>query len=239
MAPLLIIAGAVTAVIGAIIIGKIVKEKEKEKKDKQDNIVNCGYRKEDIYILCQSQINSFHTSGLAILPNMLSNEEILTIETIYDQYMRDGSPEKQGKDFCDMSKPFDTPRENYSVINAMLPRIYYPELQGNIYERVTASIAQQLFPDTPMLLDYDQLLDKNPGASDAVFAWHQDMAYWPNTEMTPDTRTVTFSLALDSTNQQNGCIRYIPGSGVKKELRPHLPLGNSREEDTCSSCSCR
>ena len=230
MAPLLIIAGAVTAVIGAIIIGKIVKEKEKEKKDKQDNIVNCGYRKEDIYILCQSQINSFHTSGLAILPNMLSNEEILTIETIYDQYMRDGSPEKQGKDFCDMSKPFDTPRENYSVINAMLPRIYYPELQGNIYERVTASIAKQLFPDTPMQLDYDQLLDKNPGASDAVFAWHQDMAYWPNTEMTPDTRTVTFSLALDSTNQQNGCIRYIPGSGVKKELRPHLPLGNSREE---------
>jgi len=29
-----------------------------------------------------------------------------------------------GRDFCDMSKPYDTPRENYSVINAMLPRRY-------------------------------------------------------------------------------------------------------------------
>ena len=56
-----------------------------------------------------------------------------------------------------------------------------------------------------------QLLDKMPGKNDAVFAWHQDMAYWPNTEMTPDTRTVTFSLAFDSTNKQNGCIHYIPG----------------------------
>ena len=36
--------------------------------------------------------------------------------------MAEGSKELQGKDFCDMSQPFDTPRENYSVINAMLPR---------------------------------------------------------------------------------------------------------------------
>ena len=51
-----------------------------------------------------------------------------------------------------------------------------------------------------------------PGKTDAVFAWHQDMAYWPNTNMTPDTRTVTFSLAFDSTNKENGCIHYIPGN---------------------------
>lgn len=244
MAPVLLIAGAVTAVIASIIVGKIIKDKKDRSKAQSFNVqttedslsdasqssISCGYRDGDKYILCQSHIDAFHTSGLSILSNILSDDEILTIESIYDQYMREGSPDKQGKDFCDMSKPFDTPREEYSVINAMLPRVYYPELQGNIYERVTASIAAQLFPDTPMVLDYDQLLDKMPGAEDAVFAWYQDMAYWPNTNMTPDTRTVTFSLALDSTNQQNGCIRYVPGSGVNKELRPHLPLGSSREE---------
>lgn len=220
MAPVLAIMGAVISVAVSIIIGKILHDKNNKAKVQSD----CGYRHGDEYILCQSQIELFHNSGLAILPNILSNEEILSIENIYNQYMNEGSPEKQGKDFCDMSKPFDTPRENYSVINAMLPRIYYPELQGNIYERVTASITKQLFPNISMTLDYDQLLDKMPGAEDAVFAWHQDMAYWPNTNMTPDTLTVTFSLALDSTNQENGCIRYIPGSGVHKELRPHLPL---------------
>lgn len=81
-----------------------------------------------------------------------------------------------------------------------------------------------------MVLDYDQLLDKTPGAADAVFPWHQDMAYWPNTTMTPDTRTVTFSLALDSTSKENGCIRYISKSGKTKTLRPHLPIGKNKND---------
>ena len=144
--------------------------------------------------------------------------------------MAEGSAELQGKDFCDMSQPFDTPRANYSVINAMLPRRYYPELQGNVYEQIAQSIADQLFPETEMVLDYDQLLDKMPGKENAVFAWHQDMAYWPPPSMTPDTRTVTFSLALDSTNKENGCIRYVPGSGKSKTLRSHVPIGSNRKE---------
>ena len=112
----------------------------------------------------------------------------------------------------------------------MLPRRYYPELKDNIYERLTLHVASQLFPDAEMVLDYDQLLDKMPGAGDAVFPWHQDMAYWPNREMTPDTRTVTFSLALDATSRENGCIRYVPRSGVAKSLRPHLPVGKDKHD---------
>jgi len=57
-----------------------------------------------------------------------------------------------------------------------------------------------------------------------------DMAYWPNTKMTPLTTTVTFSLAIDSTSEANGCLRYVPGSGKAKTLRPHRPLGSSRDD---------
>lgn len=191
---------------------------------------SCGFRDGDNYILCEKQKTDFLSKGLATLDNLLTDDELSTIEATYNEYMANGSPAKQGKDFCDMSKPFDTPREEYSVINAMLPRKYYPELQGNIYERVAASVAKQLFADVEMVIDYDQLLDKTPGASDAVFAWHQDMAYWPSKEMTPDTRTVTFSLALDATTKENGCIKYIAGSGVDKTLRSHKPLGKNRDE---------
>jgi phytanoyl-CoA hydroxylase len=35
--------------------------------------------------------------------------------------------------------------------------------------------------------DYDQLLCKKPKKFDAIFAWHQDMAYWPPVSMTPHT----------------------------------------------------
>lgn len=112
----------------------------------------------------------------------------------------------------------------------MLPSRYYPELKNNIFERVANSIAAQLFPDVEMVFDYDQLLDKRPGAEDAVFAWHQDMAYWPQPSMTPDTRTVTFSLALDSTSVKNGCIRYVPGSGRAKKIREHKSVAKNRGE---------
>ena len=42
--------------------------------------------------------------------------------------------------------------------------------------------------------------------------------------MTSNTETATFSLAVDPTTIQNGCIKYIPGSHKGKELRRHVPV---------------
>jgi hypothetical protein len=190
----------------------------------------CGIRVGNQYSLCGEQIETFRRDGLAILDNLLSESEIRQLELLYDEYMATGSPDKQGKDFCDMSQPFGTPRDQWRVINGMLPRVYHPQFQRNIFEKVAKDIASQLFPDADMLLDYDQLLDKKPDQPGAIFAWHQDMAYWPSEELTPDTRTVTFSLALDSTTAENGCIKYIKGSGKNKKLRNHRPLGANRDE---------
>ena len=134
------------------------------------------------------------------------------------------------QDFCDMSKPFDTPYEDYSIINCMLPTKYHPPLRNNVYERIARCICEQLYPDCDMDIDYDQLLNKKPMKGDAVFGWHQDMAYWPPKKITPDTQTVTFSLAIDATTLENGCIKYVPGSGLRQEVRPHRALHGSREE---------
>jgi phytanoyl-CoA hydroxylase len=190
----------------------------------------CGRNGKYDYHLCPNAYKEFHEVGLAILPNVLTEEEVQEIERMYDKYMAEGSPEKQGRDFCDMSKPYNTSRENYSVINGMLPRRYYPEFQNSIYEQIATKLAHKLFPGTPMVLDYDQLLDKVPNKHDAVFAWHQDMAYWPPPRVTPDTRTVTFSLALDTTTEENGCIRYVPGSGAEKKLRVHAATGKDKHD---------
>lgn len=48
--------------------------------------------------------------------------------------------------------------------------------------------------------------------------------------MTPDTRTITFSLAFDTTTIENGCIRYIPYSGLSKTLRVHNSIAKDRNE---------
>jgi len=181
------------------------------------------------YVVSEEQKKSFAEKGYALLPKFLSEEELKPIEEIYDRFMS-REIKVPGKDFCDMSKSFDTAFEDFSIVNCMLPRVYYPPLQGNIYEILAESVAAQLFEGLEMRLDYDQLLNKRPGKQDAVFAWHQDMAYWPPREVTPDTRTVTFSLALDATTKANGCLVFLPGSGLEGELRPHVPIGSSRDD---------
>ena len=59
------------------------------------------------------------------------------------------------------------------------------------------------------------------------------MGYWPGAKAlgVDITDTCTFSLAIDNSTPENGCLRYIAGSGVAKTLRNHAPLvGNSRDE---------
>ncbi len=83
-----------------------------------------------------------------------------------------------------------------------------------------------------MCKDYDQLLNKRPNKADAVFSWHQDMGYWPSPKVlgVEETSTCTFSLAIDDSNVENGCLKYVVGSQASKTLRPHVPLGDSRDD---------
>ncbi|KAL7567632.1 hypothetical protein ACA910_000226 [Epithemia clementina (nom. ined.)] len=183
------------------------------------------------YRLTPDQIELFHREGCVTIPDLLSEEEILEFEALANSLLT-GEIHIPGKDFCDISKKFGVPMEDWSLVNAMLPSKYCPILKDNIYERLTRSMAQQLFPDSNMTMDYDQLLNKKPGKDDAVFAWHQDMAYWPGSRVLGVNRTdtCTFSLALDDSDEANGCLRYVVGSGVAKTLREHRPLCRDRDE---------
>ena len=196
-----------------------------------------GRISDDEFRLTPEQIEAFHRDGCVTIPNVLRDDEVEELANVFDMFVA-GEITVPGKDFCDMSKPFGIPYEQWSLVNCMLPTRYYPPLRGNIYERLTASMARQLFPDNEknnngMTKDYDQLLNKRPGKSDAVFSWHQDMGYWPGSKVlnVDCTDTCTFSLAIDDSTPENGCLRYVVGSGVEKVLRPHRPMaGDSRED---------
>ena len=121
--------------------------------------------------------------------------------------------------------------DDYSIVNVMLPRNYFPAWQGNIFEQRAASIAAQLC-GPEMVIDYDQLLAKRPFKDDAVFAWHQDMAYWLDTS---DPRTATCWPAVDDSTIGNGCMRFVPGSH-REPIRPHRPLHEDRSIPTLNSC---
>jgi ectoine hydroxylase-related dioxygenase (phytanoyl-CoA dioxygenase family) len=180
----------------------------------------------DDYILTPEQIAQFHRDGYVTLRGVMSEAEIAAIEPEFQRFIAGEVPD-MGRDFCDMSGPYDRAFEDFSLVNAVLPRRYRPELEGNLYERRTASIARQLLGGDATL-DYDQFLAKRPAKPDAVFTWHQDLGYWPTGS--PDTQTATCSLALDDADSENGCLRVVPGS-QQQGLRPHRPLlGEDREK---------
>lgn len=177
------------------------------------------------YLVDDDDRAAFATDGHVHLPGLLTEEEIVAIEVVYDRFLR-REIEVPGKDYCDMAGDYGRDPEDFSIINVMLPRRYHPAWQGNVFERRAADVAAQLC-GPGMTIDYDQLLAKQPRKTDAVFAWHQDMAYWPET---PDTRTATFWLAVDDSTEDNGCMRFVPATNAESALRPHAPVFGGRGE---------
>jgi hypothetical protein len=177
------------------------------------------------YVVDDHDRMRFEEDGFVHLAGVLTQDEVDEIATIYDRFLR-REIEVPGKDYCDMAGDYGRDPADFSIVNVMLPRTYFPAWRGNVYERRTADIAQQLCGDG-MVIDYDQLLAKQPHKTDAVFAWHQDMAYWPATD---DRRTATFWLAVDDSTVDNGCMRFVPATTHEAQLRPHSPVFGGRGE---------
>ncbi len=166
---------------------------------------------------------AFQRDGYVHLPGVMSAEEMAGIDAVYDRFMR-GEIAVAGKDLNDMTTgEHGTDPSGYAVVNVMVPRRYFPEWQGNVYERRAQSIADQLC-GKGMTIDFDQLLAKTPGREDAIFHWHQDQAYWIDTD---DRRTATCWLAVDDSTLENGCMQFLPGSHLEP-VRPHRPLHGDR-----------
>jgi ectoine hydroxylase-related dioxygenase (phytanoyl-CoA dioxygenase family) len=180
-------------------------------------------RRGDQYIVSADELEAFRRDGYVHLRGVMSPQEMDSIERVYDRFLR-GEIAVEGKDFNDMTTgEHGTDPSGYAVVNVMLPRRYHPEWQGNLFERRAQSIADQLCGEG-MTVDFDQLLAKSPGRPDAVFHWHQDQAYWIDTE---DRRTATCWLAVDDSTVENGCMQFLPGSH-HEPVRPHRPLHEDR-----------
>jgi phytanoyl-CoA hydroxylase len=185
-----------------------------------------GYVDQDgTYVVTDDDRRTFHDQGFIHLAGLLDEGEVSEIDDVYDRFLR-REIDVPGKDYCDMAGDYGRDPDDFSIVNVMLPRRYYPPWQGSVLERRAGQVAAQLQGDG-MEIDYDQLLAKRPFKEDAVFAWHQDLAYWPDT---PDTRTATIWLAVDDSTIENGCMRFVPATAHEPALRPHSPVFGGRGE---------
>jgi phytanoyl-CoA hydroxylase len=176
------------------------------------------------YIVTEAHREAFRRDGYVHLPGVMTTAEMDEIDDVYQRFLR-GEIIVEGKDFNDMTTgEHGGDPAQWAIVNVMLPRRYLPSWQGNAFEQRAASIAEQLCGEG-MTLDFDQLLAKHPGRDDAVFGWHQDQAYWIDTD---DRRTATCWLAVDDSTMENGCMQFLPGSHLEP-VRPHVPQHGDRE----------
>ena len=194
-----------------------------EPKDIAETMNGSDRREGGRYTVSGAEHEAFRRDGYVHLHGVLSPEELHDVADIYDRFLR-REIAVEGKDFNDMTTgEHGTDPSGYAIVNVMLPRKYLPSLQGSVYEQRALSIAEQLCGEG-MTIDFDQFLAKHPGRPDAVFGWHQDQAYWIDTD---DRRTATCWLAVDDTSLENGCMQFLPGSN-HEPVRSHRPLHEDR-----------
>jgi hypothetical protein len=179
------------------------------------------------FFLTKEEINQFNNQGYLVLKNVLTENEMLTIDPVFDHFISGKEQKKMKKDFCDMSQPYGTPFEKFQLVNAMLPGKYMPSFKENIFFKIAKNISKKLYSSGIPEMDYEQFLAKKPSKKEAEFSMHQDLGYWPKTK---NTWTATFSLALSDAEIINGCLHVIPGSNNEKKLREHKPKSYSETE---------
>lgn len=169
------------------------------------------------YIVSEEQKKAFHENGYVTLKSVLTEDEIIELEKVYDEFNTGKRKNIDfGNDIGDMSQGQDTEFKDFNMININIPCTHDPSWANNKFEQKARSISKQLH-GASMEKDYEQLLTKLPNRPNAVFPMHQDMAYWPK-KANIRTATCTVSLALNDAGVENGCLVVLPSSHLEKKI---------------------
>ncbi len=162
----------------------------------------------------------FETDGFVKIDPLLEGNELDEMRLIYNDFLANKYDLSGMRG--DLSGDSGVGRKVEKITQIMRPSLVLPALQEtSTYQKVYA-LARQLMGED-MALDFDMMIDKSPGTA-TVTPWHQDAAYWPDMS---DKRALSFWIALDDADQENGCMMYVAGSHKKPIQAHHQPTPNS------------
>ncbi len=152
-------------------------------------------------VLSQQDVDFFRTNGYYLNKQQLfSPDKMDRLEEIFDEHLA----EKGDK----LSDELDTPHFRD-------PRLLEFLLSDEVLDLVEPLVG----PDIALWTSH--FISKDPYVGRAT-PWHEDSAYW-NGRLSAYDHIVTVWLALGPSNQENGCMRVIPGThdnGFSDDYRP-------------------
>ena len=157
-------------------------------------------------MLTDEQVAQFHRDGFLKGSRVLSDDEIAALQSETLRVIED-------RDNPDVQQPVmvhnftgDPERAVWQIVNIWEASEPFKEL---IYNPIIAEDIAQLSGAEEVRLWHDQIQYK-PASKGGVNHWHQDSPYWPTLE--PKDQQVTAWIALDDVDEENGCMRMVPGS---------------------------
>lgn len=152
---------------------------------------------------------SFDTDGFVVIRNFLPADELLRLKDNLDRYIRDVVPTLPDSDafYEERSRP-DTLKQLHRIERDAFFAEY---LHHSLWNETAAALLGE-----PVQVPSGAEWFNKPPATQHATPPHQDNFYF----CLRPPQVLTMWLALDEVDEQNGCLRYVPGSHLRG-VRPH------------------
>lgn len=152
----------------------------------------------------------FDRDGYAVIPGFLDRSEMSELLAEIERYARDVVP---GLPRDEAFYEIKGQPETFKYFKNMSR--HAPYFAGMFSSRKFEGLAEMLLDDTRVVGQNLSLFNKPPRVGDCTPA-HQDGYYF---HLNP-CEALTLWLAVDRVDEENGCVRYVPGSH-RAGMRPH------------------
>lgn len=190
------------------------------------------------YALSEEQVAFFKENGYVDGIRVLSEEHI---EALRDELDRFFEPDHEGRELWYEYHTNESSSEDRVLFHSLGAWRISPSFHDALWNPAFLVPASQLlaavvemneeaeFASTtngqvPVRFWHDQLFCK-PAHHGGVVAWHQDYSYWTRTR---PMAHLTCWTGLDRATEENGCMRYVPGSH-RWDLLPLTDLADNME----------
>lgn len=157
-------------------------------------------------MLTQNQVDTFLEKGFLLGNRVLTDEQVEELRSelarVIDDYEKEDVA--QPVRIANLGGREESPV--WQIVNIWEASSAYQEL---IYNPVIVEEIGQLTSATEVRVWHDQIQYKPPQIG-GVNSWHQDSPLWGI--LMPKTSQVTAWVALDDVDENNGCMRMVPGS---------------------------
>ncbi len=189
-------------------------------------------------MLTAEQIDYFNENGYLRIPQVYTPEEVRAMERELDQLIQDWATTNMGWTGPWRQVYMSPDVEQRSMLTHLHDLHFYSEAwcRAVTNPRLAEALADLLGPNVEL---HHTTLHIKPPETGMPFPLHQDSPFYQHEGFS----YVDAIVHLDDTNDENGCLRFVPGSHRQGHIEhitevngepcsPHLPTDQWRLEDT-------